>query len=199
MARQNSHCPVGSSPWGRGRKWGSGRPCQAGGRGTFPRFLRGSRSGQVAGQPLPSPQKDHRATLQRYGPVVCGSYEPRGTLPPSRGSGHHRRALRRVRKTLASRYYQLLSAIGSFLHERMTGPQRLESSVCWWRNWGRGSGAVISFLSVERGPSILAATKGWVRLDYVMKRRDIGPTVRSADRASEKSSKSGDGRADCPV
>ena len=33
------------------------------------------------------------------------------------------------------RYYQLLSghaAIGSFLHDRMTGPQRLDTEKCWW-------------------------------------------------------------------
>ena len=50
------------------------------------------------------------------------------------GSGLRRRALRKVRKSLASRYYQSLSghaAIGSFLHERMSGPWRPESSACW--------------------------------------------------------------------
>ena len=36
---------------------------------------------------------------------------------------------------LGWRYYQLLSghaAIESFLHDRMTGPQRLDSDKCWW-------------------------------------------------------------------
>ena len=43
--------------------------------------------------------------------------------------------MRRVRKATAQRYYQLLmghAAIGSFLHERVTGPQRLGSDECWW-------------------------------------------------------------------
>ena len=48
--------------------------------------------------------------------------------------------MRRVRKSVAQRYYQLLSghaAIGSFLHDRMTGPQRLEKDECWWCSNGR--------------------------------------------------------------
>ena len=48
--------------------------------------------------------------------------------------------LRRARKSLVSRYYQLLAghaAIGSFLYERMPGVQRLESSECWWCRCGR--------------------------------------------------------------
>ena len=45
-----------------------------------------------------------------------------------------------MRKSLASRYYQLLTghaAIGSFLHERMTGPLRLETSERRWCCGGR--------------------------------------------------------------
>ena len=45
-----------------------------------------------------------------------------------------------VRKSIAQRYYQLLSghaATGAFLHERVTGPQRLETSDSWWCNCGR--------------------------------------------------------------
>ena len=48
--------------------------------------------------------------------------------------------MRRVRKSTAQRYYQLLSghvAIGSFLHDRMTGSQRLGSDGCWWCGCGR--------------------------------------------------------------
>ena len=51
---------------------------------------------------------------------------------PPAGSGLRRKPLRRVRKSLASRY-QLLSrhaAVGSFLHERMT-------SECQWCRCGR--------------------------------------------------------------
>ena len=52
--------------------------------------------------------------------------------PPPGGPGFRKGALRRVRKSTAQRYYQLLSghaAIGSLLYDRMTGPQRLDSSV----------------------------------------------------------------------
>ena len=48
--------------------------------------------------------------------------------------------MRRVRKSVAQRYYQLLSghaAIGSFLRGRMSGPQRLETDRCWWCNCGK--------------------------------------------------------------
>ena len=56
------------------------------------------------------------------------------------GAGLRRKPLRQARKLVASRYYRLLSGhtvIGSFLHERMTGPQRLESDKCWWCNCGK--------------------------------------------------------------
>ena len=56
------------------------------------------------------------------------------------GLGFRKRAIRMVQKSTAQRYYQLMSghaAIGSFLHDRMTGPQRLESDGCWWCNCGR--------------------------------------------------------------
>ena len=48
--------------------------------------------------------------------------------------------MRRVRKSIAQRYYQLLSghaATGPFLHDRMSGPQRAESDECWWCNCGK--------------------------------------------------------------
>ena len=60
-------------------------------------------------------------------------------VPPG-GPGFRRRAMRRVRKSVAQRYYQLLSghaATGSFLRDRMTGPQRLETDECWWCNCGK--------------------------------------------------------------
>lgn len=56
------------------------------------------------------------------------------------GSGLRGKQLRRARKSLAGRYYQLLSgyvAVGSFLHELITGVQRLESNERWWCNRGR--------------------------------------------------------------
>ena len=49
--------------------------------------------------------------------------------------------MRRVRKSTAQRNCQLMTghaAIGSFLHDRMTGPQRLDSDECWWCNCGKG-------------------------------------------------------------
>ena len=74
-----------------------------------------------------------RATSQR----ISDHVRPERRYRPPAVSGLHRQALRRVRKALASRYSQLLSghaAIGSFLHERMTGPPRRESSGCRWCN-----------------------------------------------------------------
>ena len=50
------------------------------------------------------------------------------------GSELCRNALHKVRKSLAWCCYQLLSghtAVGPFLHDRMTGPQRFESDECW--------------------------------------------------------------------
>ena len=58
----------------------------------------------------------------------------------SGGPGLRRKPLRKVRKSLAGRYYQLLSghaAIGSFLHERMIGPLRRESSERRWCGSGK--------------------------------------------------------------
>ena len=59
---------------------------------------------------------------------------------PPRGTGIRKKQLRRVRKSLAGRYYQLLTghaAIGSFLHERISGPQRAESSERQWCSCGK--------------------------------------------------------------
>ena len=71
---------------------------------------------------------------------VSAHVRPERRYSPPAGSGLRRKALRRVRKPLTSRYYQPLSgnaAIGSFLHERMTGPLRRESSECWWCSSGK--------------------------------------------------------------
>ena len=57
---------------------------------------------------------------------------PERRYQPPQGRGVRRRMLRWVRKSLAGRYYQLLSghaSIGSFLHERAGS---VESSACWW-------------------------------------------------------------------
>ena len=60
--------------------------------------------------------------------------------------------MRRVRKSIAQRYYQLLSghlATGSFLHDRMTGPQRLEPDECWRCICGRGQSRFHLFLECK--------------------------------------------------
>ena len=65
--------------------------------------------------------------------------ESRRYHPPG-GTGFRRKMLRKVRKATAQRYCQLLTghaAIGSFLHDRMIGPQRLDSDRCWWCNCGK--------------------------------------------------------------
>ena len=65
--------------------------------------------------------------------------EKRYRRPPG-GSGLRRRGLRRVRKSLDGRYYQLISGyatLGSFLHERMTGSLCLESNECRWCGSGK--------------------------------------------------------------
>ena len=82
---------------------------------------------------LMSTERRPRDTAQS----VAAHVRPERSYTSPGGSGLRRGALRKARKSLASRYYQLLSghsAIGSFLHERMTGPQRLEPSACWWCN-----------------------------------------------------------------
>ena len=68
---------------------------------------------------------------------------------PPVAPGLRRKALRRVRKSLASRYYQLLSghsAIGSFLHE-MTGPLGREPGEC--RHYSYGEKESLHHLFVE--------------------------------------------------
>ena len=75
-----------------------------------------------------------RATARRTAEHV----RPERRHRPPAGTGLRRKALRRVRKSLASRYYQLLTwnaVTGSFLHERMTGPSR-------WRRANAGGAAV---------------------------------------------------------
>ena len=73
-----------------------------------------------------------RATEQRpreSAQWIASHVRPERRYRPSGGTGLRRRTLRRVRKSLAGRYYQLLSghaAIGSFLHERMVEALRLE-------------------------------------------------------------------------
>ena len=71
---------------------------------------------------------------------VSSHVRPERRHRPPDGTGLRQRALHKVRKSLAGRYYQLLSghaAIGTFLHDRMTGPQRLESDKYWWCSRGK--------------------------------------------------------------
>ena len=136
------HGPLGpgSQGWGCQRQQDGRRSGQAGGREAFPGFFRGPRSGQVAGWPLPSPPKDYRAAPQGDCPVDCLPCATRVKAPSPGSSGLRRKALRKVRKPLAGRCYQLLlghGAIGYFLHERLAGPPRLESSECRWCGNGK--------------------------------------------------------------
>ena len=81
-----------------------------------------------------------RVTENRTGEAPSGSPPMcEGTAPPGR-TGFRGKQLRRVHKSIASRYYQLPlghAAIGSFLHDRMTGAQRADSGECWWCNCGK--------------------------------------------------------------
>ena len=116
---------MGPSPQGRGEQWGGGRLGQGGSRGTFPRFLRGPRSGQAAGQPSHLHRRATERRSKETAQWVADHARPDRRYLPRGGAGLRHRQLRRVKKSLASRRYQLLSghaAIGSFLHERMTGP-----------------------------------------------------------------------------
>ena len=66
---------------------------------------------------------------------VASHGRPERRYRPPGGTGLRREALRRARKALAGRHYQLLlghTVIGSFLHERMTEALRLELSECRW-------------------------------------------------------------------
>ena len=96
------------------------------------------------------------------------------------GPGLRRRALRRVRKLLASRYYQLLSghaAIGSFLHEKMTGPLRRESGECRHCSCGKRESRYRLF--VERRAWAPQIRRLWQRVarDFRWK-HPIAPAVR---------------------
>ena len=89
------------------------------------------------------PHLSRRATERRSEDTsrwIREHVRPERRYVPLGGSGFRRRAMRRVRKSVAQRCYQLLSghaATGSFLRDRMTGPQRLETDECWWCNCGR--------------------------------------------------------------
>ena len=86
------------------------------------------------------PHLSRRATENKAGAAsqwAKGHIRPERKHYPLGGSGLRHSLLRKVRKTTAQRYYQLLfghAAIGSFLHDRMAGPQRLASDKCWWCN-----------------------------------------------------------------
>ena len=71
---------------------------------------------------------------------VASHVRPERRYRPLSGSGLRRKQLGRTPKALAGRHHQLLSchvAIGSFPHDRMTGPQMLETDGCWWCNCGK--------------------------------------------------------------
>ena len=89
------------------------------------------------------PHLARRATERRSGATaqwIRDHVRPERRYVPPGGPGSRKRAMRRIRKSTTQRYYQLISghaAIGSFLHDRMSGPQRLSSDECWWCNCGR--------------------------------------------------------------
>ena len=106
-------------------------------------------AGQVYGVPdqvswqASLPHLSRRATERRSEDTsrwIRDHVRPERRYVPPGGTGFRKRAMRRVHKSVAQRYYQLLSghaATGSFLHDRMTGPQRLKTDECWWCNCGR--------------------------------------------------------------
>ena len=89
------------------------------------------------------PHLSRRATERRLADTsrwIAEHVRPERCYTPPGGPSFRKRAMRRVRKSIAQRYYQLLSghaATGSFLHDRVTGSQRAESDECWWCNCGR--------------------------------------------------------------
>ena len=89
------------------------------------------------------PHLSRRATERRSADTsrwIAEHVRPERRYAPRGGPGFRKRAMRRVRKSIAQRYYQLLSghaATGSFLHDRVTGSQRAESDECWWCNCGK--------------------------------------------------------------
>ena len=91
-----------------------------------------------------------RATAQ----WISEHVQPERRYRSPAGPGLRRKAMRRVRKSLASRYYQLLSrhaAIRSFLQERITGPLHLESGRCRWCTVKHGNRDITSSSSTGRG------------------------------------------------
>lgn len=76
-------------------------------------------------------ERRSRATAQ----WVSEHVRPERRYRPPAGTGLRRKALRKEKKSVASRYYQLLSghaATASFLNERMMGHLCLESNECRW-------------------------------------------------------------------
>lgn len=104
------------------------------------------------------PLLSRRATERRTETTtrwVRDHVRPERRYVPPGGGGFRKRALRQVQKATAQRYCQLLTghaAIGSFLHDRMTGSQRLEPDICWWRNCGRSQPRYHLFVDCRAGP-----------------------------------------------
>ena len=90
-----------------------------------PRY-RTSSGGRLAFHTSPAGQSKANPAQRRSGPPPMPDQSADTT--PGKTEG------RRVRKSVASRYYQLFSghaAIGTFLRGRVTGPQKLEPDKCW--------------------------------------------------------------------
>ena len=102
--------------------------------------------------------KDDKQNKQTHLPLELRYHPPSGT-------GLRRKQLHRARKALASCYYQLLSghaAIGSFLHDRMTGLRDWSRTITSGATAGRGSRAITCLRSAGSGPPRSGGCgKGW--------------------------------------
>ena len=95
-----------------------------------------------------------RTTAQRASDRV--SLERKYRPPP--GKGLRRRQPRRTCKSVAGRYFQLLSghaAIGPYLKDKI---KKTDSDECWWCGGGSSRPAIISLQNAEHGP----LRPGWV-------------------------------------
>ena len=96
---------------------------------------------QVGGEPLaPLPGCD-RGEVEGYRSVGPGACPARAPVPPPGGYGLQGKAATEdpqghSPEVLPAPHWPC-SEIGSFLHDRMTGPQRLYSDEYWWCNCGR--------------------------------------------------------------
>ena len=94
----------------------------------------------MAGKPPLPVQEGHRAAVGGHLPVDSGPRQTGAALHPTRqprlpeeGDAKSAQVCRPVLLSATSGH----AATGSFLHDRMSGPQRLETDECGWCNSGR--------------------------------------------------------------